>query len=102
MTAADQPKDLLAELAEIPVVLGNIAIVAGMIRADCQRCLTATDAETVVGLLHQIADYSDTIRDTAADMAEALGCGPAAVEVVREGVERLTAFRACKGLEGSA
>lgn len=84
------------------LLLGNMALAAGLIREAATKAAAATDADTIVNLLGQIGEYSDTIRDAASDMAEALGCGADTVEAVREGLARIEAFRACQGLEGRA
>ena len=93
------------ESANLPAsafFLGKVALAAGLIRHAVAKTASATDPDTIIRLLAEIGDYADTIRDTAADMADALGCGPEAVEAVRAGMARIEAFRACKGLEGSA
>lgn len=84
------------------LLLGKVALAAGLIRQAVMKAARATDADTIIRLFEEISEYSDTIRDTAADMADTLGCGPDAVEAVRQGLARVEAFRACKGLEGHA
>lgn len=90
-----------SDLSPNAVLLGNMALAAGLIREAATKA-AAADPDTVGKLLEQIGEYSDTIRDTASDMAEALGCGPDTVEAVRQGLARVEAFRACQGLEGRA
>jgi hypothetical protein len=84
------------------VLIGRVALAAGLIPQAITKAASATDADTIIGLLEEIAEYADTIRDTAADMADAMGCGREAVEAVKAGMARVEAFRGCTGLEGSA
>ena len=105
MTEAEQqPVTQLGDEAALPPqahLLACIAISAALVREAAMGGKNSGLADLAV-ILDNICDFATWISDAAADTADVLGCGPETVEAVRLGKGRLDAFRACRGMEGSA
>lgn len=81
--------------------LAGIAIVAALIQEAATQGNSSGPADLAV-ILDNISEFATWIGNIAADTADVMGCGPETVEAVRLGKGRVDAFRACRGMEGSA
>ncbi len=96
--------DQLPEVVKPPIeaqLLAHIAIAAWMVKGAVEAARSG-GLEALVLALDQIHEHADLIQASADELAFNLGCSPAAVEAVRQGLGRLSNFRACQGLEGNA
>lgn len=105
MTQADQqPTTQLGDEDSLPPqahFLAGIAIAAALTREAATQGKNSGPADLAV-ILDNICEFATWIGDIAAGTADVMGCGPETVEAVRLGKERVDAFRACRGMEGSA